>query len=67
MSPKRVGMRLKELREEEEGLTQEALAKRIPMSRAYLSRLEMGLHEPPLSKLQAIAKALGVKVGRLLE
>ena len=66
MSPKRVGMRLKELREEE-GLTQEALAKRIPMSRAYLSRLEMGLHDPSLSKLQAIAKALGVKVGRLLE
>ena len=66
MSPRQFGMRLKELREEK-GLTQEALAKRVPVSRAYLSRLEMGMHDPPLSKVQAIAKALNVKVGRLLE
>lgn len=59
-------MRLKELREEK-GLTQEALAKHAGCSRAYLSRLEMGLHDPPLSRLQALAKALKVKVGRLLE
>jgi transcriptional regulator with XRE-family HTH domain len=59
-------MRLKGLRERN-GLTQEELAKRAGVSRAYLSRLEMGLHDPPLSRLQALAKALGVPVSKLVE
>jgi transcriptional regulator with XRE-family HTH domain len=59
-------MRLKELREVK-GLTQEALAKKAKCSRAYLSRLEMGRHDPPLSRLRALAKALGVPVTELLE
>jgi transcriptional regulator with XRE-family HTH domain len=59
-------MRLKELREQK-GLTQEGLAKKAGVSRAYLSRLEMGRHDPPLSRLRKLATALGVKVGRLLE
>jgi transcriptional regulator with XRE-family HTH domain len=59
-------MRLKELREAK-GLTQEALAKRAGCSRAYLSRLEMGLHDPPLSRLQALAKALRVTVAELVK
>jgi transcriptional regulator with XRE-family HTH domain len=49
------------------GGAQEALAKRAGISRAYLSRLEMGLHDPPLSMLEKLAKALKVKVTMLLE
>jgi transcriptional regulator with XRE-family HTH domain len=59
-------MRLKRLRERA-GLTQEAVAKRAGVSRAYLARLEMGRHDPPLSRLRKLAKALGVPVAALLE
>jgi len=41
-------------------LTQRALAERVDVSRAYLSRLEMGRHDPPLSLLRRLAKALRV-------
>ncbi len=66
MSPERFGMRLKELREQA-GLTQAALAKKAGMSRAYLSRLEMGRHDPPLSRLRRLAKALRVNIAALVE
>jgi transcriptional regulator with XRE-family HTH domain len=59
-------MRLKQLREAR-GLTQEALAKKAGISRAYLARLEIGMHDPHLSRLRALAKALGVKVAALVE
>ncbi len=59
-------MHLKLFRERR-GLTQEALAKKAGISRAYLARLEMGRHDPPLSRLRKLAKALGVRVGKLLE
>jgi putative transcriptional regulator len=58
-------MRLKRLREGR-GLTQEAVAKKVGVSRAYLARLEMGRHDPPLSRVRKLAKALGVPVGELL-
>lgn len=66
MSPERFGMRLKELRDDR-GLTQEKLAKLAGVSRAYLSRLEMGRHDPPLSRLRLLAKALKVKVSELVD
>ena len=59
-------MRLKELREGR-GFTQEQLAKRAKVSRAYLSHLEMGCHDPPLSRLRNLAKALGVPLTALPE
>ena len=59
-------MRLKKLREAR-GLTQEQLAEKAGVSRAYLARLEIGRHDPPLSTLEKLAKALKVKVGKLLE
>jgi transcriptional regulator with XRE-family HTH domain len=59
-------MRLKRLREAK-GLTQDKLAKRIGVSRAYLSRLEMGRHDPPLSTLRRLAKALKSTVADLVE
>jgi transcriptional regulator with XRE-family HTH domain len=59
-------MRLKKLREDR-GWTQEELAEKAGVSRAYLARLEIGRHDPPLSTLEKLAKALKVKVGKLLE
>jgi len=48
-------------------MTQEVLAEKIGVSRGYLSRLEMGRHDPPLSKLRKLAKALKVPVEELLK
>jgi len=59
-------MKLKDLRQAR-SMTQEALAKKAGVSRAYLARLEMGRHDPPLSRLQKLAKALGVGLAKLVE
>jgi transcriptional regulator with XRE-family HTH domain len=66
MSPQRFAVRLRELRQKRR-MTQEALAKKLDVSRAYLSRLEMGRHDPPLSLLRRIAKALRIDVAKLLK
>jgi len=58
--------KLKALRERR-GLTQEQLSEKSGVSRSYLARLETGRQDPTLSTLEKLAKALGVKVGRLLE
>lgn len=65
MSPKRFAMRLRQIRRQRK-MTQETLAMKADVSRAYLSRLEMGRHDPPLSLLRKLAKALRVPVARLL-
>jgi len=49
------------------GLTQEQLVRKAKLSHGYYQRLEMGRHDPPMSTLRALAKALGVKVTELLE
>jgi len=59
-------MKLKGLRTER-GMTQEALARKAKMSREYVARLEAGQHNPSLSTLTQLAKALKVKVAELLE
>jgi transcriptional regulator with XRE-family HTH domain len=43
------------------------LAERTNVSNAYLSQLERGMHEPSLTVLRAIASALGVPLGSLLD
>ncbi len=63
---KHLARRLKDIRATRE-LTQERLAKRAHISRAYLARMEIGRHDPPLSTLVRLAKALNVKVTELLE
>jgi transcriptional regulator with XRE-family HTH domain len=68
MTPKAFGMRLKELRTNgKQKMSQAALAKKIGVSREYIARLEGGHHDPPLSTVEKLAKALGVKPGRLME
>ena len=59
-------MRIKALRAER-GMTQEALATKSGVSRQYIARLEIGRHDPSLSTLAKLAKALKVKVGELVE
>jgi len=66
MSPRRFAVRLRKIREQKD-ITQRALAERVDVSRAYLSRLEMGRHDPPLSLLRRLAKALRVKVSDLVD
>lgn len=63
---KNLSMRLKRLREKEE-LAQEQLAKRSGLSLGYVARLEIGMHDPSLSTLGKLAKALRVTVGELLK
>jgi transcriptional regulator with XRE-family HTH domain len=66
MSRDNFAMRLKRLRERK-GLTQEELAEKAGLSRGYVSRLEIGRHDPPLSLVRKLAKALRVRVARLVE
>jgi transcriptional regulator with XRE-family HTH domain len=61
-----LAMKLKEMRKER-GWNQADLAKRAHVSPGYIARLETHRHDPKLSTLEKLAKALGVKVGRLLE
>jgi transcriptional regulator with XRE-family HTH domain len=49
------------------GLSQRDLAAVSGVSREYIARIELGQHDPTLSTLEKLAKALGVKVARLLE
>jgi transcriptional regulator with XRE-family HTH domain len=65
MASKRFSMRLKQLREAK-GLSQAALADKVGVSREYIARLETGKHDPPLSRVEKLAKALGVGVVSLV-
>jgi len=59
-------MRLQHLRLQR-GLTQEALARKLKFSSSYVARLEQGRHDPPLSTVVKLAKALKVKPSELLD
>jgi transcriptional regulator with XRE-family HTH domain len=48
------------------GLSLRDMAERTRVSNAYLSQIERGLHEPSLSVLSAIARALDVSLEALL-
>jgi transcriptional regulator with XRE-family HTH domain len=61
-----MAVRVKRLRQQR-GMTQEQLAAKAGISRPYLARLETARQDPTLSTLEKLAKALRVKVGRLLE
>ncbi len=63
---RRLQMKIKHLRTAR-GLTQVALAKKVGVSREYVARLETGHHDPPLSTLTKLARALKVKVAELVE
>jgi transcriptional regulator with XRE-family HTH domain len=48
-------------------MTQAALAELVGVHRIYISQIETGTKVPSIATLEKIAKALKVKVGRLLE
>lgn len=57
---------MKQLRAERE-MSQADLAEKAGLSREYIARLETGHHDPSLSVLVKLAKALKVKLAELLE
>lgn len=59
------GKRLRETRERV-GISQEALAHEIDMSRRYLSGIERGEANPSLDQLARLADGLGVEVADLM-
>jgi transcriptional regulator with XRE-family HTH domain len=61
-----VAMRLKQLREKR-GMSQEVLAEKAGISRSYLARLETAKHDPTLTMLEKLAKALRVKIEALVK
>jgi len=62
----RIGQNIKALRKQRR-LTQQALAVKAGLSLGYLARLEIGMHEPTLTMLGKLAKALKVPVADLLK
>jgi transcriptional regulator with XRE-family HTH domain len=66
MTPKQMGRRLQQLREARD-LSRQQLAERAKISRQYVRQLEAGRQDPTVGTLQRLAKALRVKVTRLLE
>ena len=63
---KRVGARVRALREEE-GLTQEQLARRSGIGRTSITNIEVGRQRPPLSTLIRIARVCGEDPACFLE
>ena len=61
----RFGKQLQRLRIRR-GLTQDQLAVTAGLSRTFMTRLELGQHDPSLSTLVRVAKALRVSVTELL-
>lgn len=71
MAPKRLGMRIKQLREAK-GWTQAALADKVGVSRVHLANIESddtASHHrtPSLALLDKLAKALKVSVAELVK
>jgi transcriptional regulator with XRE-family HTH domain len=62
---RQLGMKVRALRDRR-AMTQEVLAQKAGISRGYLARVETGRHEPTLTTLRKLAKALGVPVSELL-
>lgn len=61
---KAFGLRIRQLRDQR-GFTQEHLAHEAKIHVTYLSGIERGVRNPSLRSIRALAKALGVRVGKL--
>jgi transcriptional regulator with XRE-family HTH domain len=61
-----MGMTLRTLRQAKK-MSQATLAERAGFTREYVNKIEAGRYDPPLSTINALAKALRVKVARLVE
>jgi transcriptional regulator with XRE-family HTH domain len=65
-TPAQVGKTLRKLRKAK-GLSQAELAEKADLSREYVNKIEAGKYDPPLSTINALAKALRVRPTALLE
>lgn len=63
---KRFGQRIRKLRLEQ-ALSQETLAAKADLDRAFLSGIERGVENPTLFTIQAIADGLKTSVGNLMK
>ena len=63
---KRLGRNVQQLRLAK-GLSQEAFAFEAKIHRTYVSDIERGARNPTITVVEKLAKALGVKAGRLLD
>jgi transcriptional regulator with XRE-family HTH domain len=63
--PKTLGKNVQRARKKER-LTQEELADKVGISRAYMGYIEQGRNAPSLETLEKIARALKVKISTLL-
>ncbi len=64
-TPRQFGVRLRTIRRAKK-LSQAAVAQRAGLSREYVNMIEAGRYDPPLTTINALAKALRVKPGELL-
>jgi transcriptional regulator with XRE-family HTH domain len=62
---KQFGRRVRKLRDNRQ-LSQEALAAKADIDRAFLSGIERGVENPTLFTIQAIADALETRIGKLM-
>lgn len=65
MTKERVAKTVRVLREQRQW-SQERLAREAGISTGYVARLEKGQHDPSLSTLEKLARALGASVSRLI-
>jgi transcriptional regulator with XRE-family HTH domain len=63
---KRFVMHLKQIRAQR-GWSQVDLSQRAGLTKEYIARLELGQHDPSLTTLKKLAKALKVTVGELVD
>lgn len=63
---KRLIVRVKRLRAEHDW-SQAALSQRAGLTKEYIARLELGQHDPSLSTLVKLAKALKVPLAELVK
>jgi transcriptional regulator with XRE-family HTH domain len=61
-----MGKTLQRLRKAKK-MSQAELARRADLSREYVNKIEAGRYDPPLSTINALAKALGVKPAALMK
>jgi transcriptional regulator with XRE-family HTH domain len=61
----RVGSNIRRIRDAQ-GLSQEGLAKKAGLHRAYIGQIERGEKNIGLVNLEKIARSLGISIGELL-
>jgi transcriptional regulator with XRE-family HTH domain len=66
MTPRQIGMRLRQTRKAQ-GMSQYELAAKAKVSREYIRQLEAGRSDPTVGMLEKLAKALRVPVTDLLK